>query len=276
MKWHIAIGTISLVVIVGLLAIVAVGEQERMQTFTIGFESRQIEAGAALFESNCRTCHGPLGGGIEGVAPVINALELFDGTRLTNIGFTGTVEDYLGGVLAAGRPVPSEGTNYPQRMPGWSQEYGGPLADHQIAALVAFIMNWEDRALAGDEEPVVTGESVGTDFTVNLPEGDPENGEALANGSSGCAGCHILSATGPAWLPDGDQAGIGQRAANRIEEAGYTGTAATAEEYLFESTVLTNVHIVEGYQPNIMPGNYGDRLSPQDMADLLAFMLSLQ
>jgi mono/diheme cytochrome c family protein len=276
MKWHIAIGTISLVVLTGLLAIVAVGEQERMQSFTVSYESRRIEAGAALFENNCRSCHGPQGGGIEGVAPAVNALELYDGSRMESIGFTGTVEDYIGSVIAAGRPVPSEGTSYPQRMPTWSQEYGGPLADHQIEALVTFIMNWEDRAMAGDEEPVVTGESVGTDFTVNLPEGDPENGEALANGSSGCAGCHILSATGPAWLPDGDQPGIGQRAADLIGDASYNGTASTAEEYLFESTVLTNVYIVEGYQANIMPNNYGDRLSPQDMADLLAYMLSLQ
>ncbi len=137
-------------------------------------------------------------------------------------------------------------------------------------------MNWEDRALAGDEGPVVAGDSVGTDITVNLPEGDPANGEALANGTLGCAGCHILSATGPAWMPDGSQAGIGLRAASRLEESDYSGTAATAEEYLFESTVLTNIFVVEGYEPNLMPNNYGDRLSPQDMADLIAYMLSLQ
>lgn len=276
MKWHIAIGTISLVVIVGLLAIVAVGEQERMQSFTVAYDSRRIEAGAALFENNCRSCHGPQGGGIEGVAPALNTLDLFDGSRMAAIGFTGTVEDYIGSVIAAGRPIPSEGTSYPQRMPTWSQEFGGPLADHQIDALVTFIMNWEDRALAGDEGPVVVGDRVGTDITVNLPEGDPANGEALANGILGCAGCHILSATGPAWLPAGSEPGIGQRAATRFNEDGYTGTATTAEQYLFESVVLPNIFIEEGYDPNIMPNNFGNRLSPQDMADLIAYMISLQ
>jgi cytochrome c2 len=232
MKWHIAIGTISLVVLVGLLVIVAVGEQERMQSFTVAYESRQIEAGAALFENNCRPCHGPQGGGIEGVAPALNVLAMFDGTRMENIGFTGTVEDYIGSVIAAGRPIPSEGTNYPQRMPTWSREYGGPLADHQIEALVSFIMNWEDRAVAGDQQPVFTGESVGTDITVRLPEGDASNGEDLAN-TLGCAGCHILAPTGPAWMPDGGQPGIGERAANRFNEDGYNGSATTAEQYLF-------------------------------------------
>jgi mono/diheme cytochrome c family protein len=276
MKWHIAIGTISLVVLVGLLAMVAVGEEERMQSFTAAYESRQIETGALLYENNCRSCHGPQGGGIEGVAPAVNDLALFDGSRMENIGFTGTVEDYIGSVIAAGRPIPSEGTSYPQRMPTWSREYGGPLADHQIDALVAFIINWEDRALGGDEEPAVTGETVGTDITVSLPEGDAANGEALANGPLGCAGCHLLSATGPAWMPQGDQPGIVERAATRFDEESYTGNASSVEQYLFESVVLPNAYTEEGYQSGIMPNNYGDRLTPQEMADLIAYMLSLQ
>jgi mono/diheme cytochrome c family protein len=275
MKWHIVIGTVSLVVMVGLLAIVAVGEEERMQSFTTAYESRQIETGALLFENNCRSCHGPQGRGIEGVAPAVNDLALFDGSRMENIAFTGTVEDYIGSVIAAGRPIPSEGTNYPQRMPTWSREYGGPLADHQIDALVAFIMNWEDRALGGGEAPVVTGDTVGTDITVSLPAGDAANGEQLAN-TLGCAGCHLLAETGPAWLAQGSQPGIGERAGSRFEEVGYTGTATTAEQYLFESVVLPNASIEEGYNSGIMPNNYGDRLSPQEMADLIAYMLSLQ
>jgi hypothetical protein len=40
--------------------------------------------------------------------------------------------------------------------------------------------------------------------------------------------------------------------------------------------VLPDVYVEEGYQPNIMPKNFGDRLSPQDMADLIAYMLSLR
>jgi hypothetical protein len=40
--------------------------------------------------------------------------------------------------------------------------------------------------------------------------------------------------------------------------------------------VLPNVHLEQGYDANIMPDNFGDRLSPQDMADLIAYMLSLQ
>ncbi len=37
-----------------------------------------------------------------------------------------------------------------------------------------------------------------------------------------------------------------------------------------------NAYIEEGFQPNIMPLNFADRLSSQDMADLIAYMLSLK
>ncbi len=53
-------------------------------------------------------------------------------------------------------------------------------------------------------------------------------------------------------------------------------SATSAEQYLFESVVMPNASVVEGFQPNLMPQNYADRLSAQDAADLLAYMLSLR
>lgn len=276
MKWHIALGSVFIVIAIGLLGYVALGEQERMETFTRSYHSRQIEKGASLFENNCRSCHGPQGGGIPGVAPALNTAEIFSGARLEAVGFSGTVEDYLSGVIAAGRPVPSEGTNYPQRMPTWSQEFGGPLREDQIEALVAFIMNWEDRALAGGEAPPAPASGfVGEDITVELPAGDPEAGRQLSSGALGCAGCHELSNVGPPWAGDGGP-GVGARAETRIEQGDYTGQASTAEEYLIESVVLPEAYIVEGYESGIMPPGYGGRITAQELADLVAYMLSLR
>jgi len=101
------------------------------------------------------------------------------------------------------------------------------------------------------------------------------NGEALATGQ-GCAGCHISTATGPAWLPAEGSPGIGARAATRILQDDYTGAATTAEQYLVESIVQTNLYVVPGYQANIMPAAYGDTLTAQDMADLVAYLLTLK
>jgi mono/diheme cytochrome c family protein len=280
MRWHIALGTASIAVLIGVLAFVAINEPVRMETFTAGFDARQIEIGAALYENNCRTCHGPLGEGIPGVAPSINAADLFNGERLAAVGFSGTLEDYLEGVLEYGRPVPTAGTNYPQRMPTWGQEFGGPLRDDQIDGLVAFIMNWEEQALAAAGEgdlSVPQGEMVGTDITISLPPGDAQTGASLAQGAqAGCSACHELAAVGPIWEAEGAVPGIGERAVQRIEEDEYTGQADTAEQYLLESIVNPNAYVNEGYAANLMPGDYGNRLTAQQAADLIAYMLSLR
>ena len=279
MKWQIAAG---LFLTLGLLVLtlgLALNEMPRMELFKASNDARTVESGASLFENNCRSCHGPQGKGIEGVAPAINAADLYDGSRLAAIGWSGTTDNYVRNVIAAGRPVPSAGTNYPQRMPTWSQRYGGPLRDDQVDSLVAFIMNWKDRALAEGgtaAPPTVVEGAVGTDITQALPAGDPARGKQLAEGSLGCSGCHVLAEVGPAWMAAGDQPGIGVRAESRFAQDDYTGQATDAQQYLVESVVQTNAFIVSGYQPNLMPQTFGERLTAQDLADLIAYMNSLR
>ena len=279
MRWQIALGTVAFGVLVIALVFVAAGEQDRMESFTASYASRRIEAGALLYENNCRSCHGPQGEGIPGVAPAINSADLYTGERLESIGFSGTVEDYLRGVIAAGRPVPSEGADYPQRMPTWAQEFGGPLREDQIDSLVAYIMNWEDRALAAaePEDAMSPDDTVGIDKRAVLPVGDEESGKTLVESADfGCIACHVISTVGPGWEAEGDLPAIGPRAAIRIAADDYTGEAETPEQYLLESIVNTNAYIVEGYNPALMPGDYGDRMNAQQAADILAYMQSIK
>jgi mono/diheme cytochrome c family protein len=274
MKGSIVLGTLALLGLIGAMLYITVTELDRMETAQVAYASRAIESGALEFESRCRSCHGPQGRGTP-LAPALNTVALFDGSRLEAAGFSGTVEDYVRGTIAAGRPIPSEGANYPQRMPTWSERFGGPLRDDQVDALVAFIMNWEDRALAEAPE-LPPDQAVGTDLTQTLPEGDAARGQTLAEGPLGCAACHTLSTVGPAWAGDGTTPGIGTRAAARVSEAGYSGAATDGEQYLLESMVDPNVHLVAGFEPNLMPGNFAGRLSPQDAADLIAYMLTFE
>ncbi|MEW6568666.1 MAG: c-type cytochrome [Chloroflexota bacterium] len=277
MKTHIMLGTLALGATLATLAFVAVGEQQRMARFTESYHARQIEAGAALFENLCRSCHGPQGRGLPGVAPAINAPDLFNGQRLQALGYAGTVEDFVRGVISAGRPVPSAGASYPARMPTWSQRFGGPLRDDQVEALVAFIMNWKDQVLAGEAATLAApaGQTVGTDIEVALPAGRADAGAALAE-SLGCTGCHVLSTVGPAWNPSSTEPGIGERAAARIGQADYAGHATTAQQYLVESTLLPDAYVVPGHAAGVMPPSYGQRLTAQDLADLVAYLLTLR
>ena len=50
----------------------------------------------------------------------------------------------------------------------------------------------------------------------------------------------------------------------------------SAVEYLRTSIIDPNTYIVEGFQPNIMPSNFGEKLTLQDMADLLAFLKTFE
>jgi mono/diheme cytochrome c family protein len=275
-KWHILIGFLTAGAAVVLLGIIALNEPVRMESFSRSYHSRQVEEGARIFENNCRPCHGPQGEGSP-LAPALNTASLFNGERLAAVAFTGTLEDYVKGVVSSGRPVPSEGANYPQRMPTWSQEFGGPMRPDQIESVVAFVLNWEERALVAAEPTPVTGEPMmGTNIQIELPPGDAERGRALADGTLGCTVCHSLTPVGPAWAASGDQPALGERAALRVEQADYAGEAGTPEQYLIESVADPNAYLVPGFTANVMPINFADRITLQQMADLMAHMLSFR
>jgi mono/diheme cytochrome c family protein len=234
--------------------------------------------GAELYENNCRGCHGPQGEGIAGLCPPLNDRFFFD-ERLAEVGWSGTQQDYIISTIATGRMVSTRPELYAgggkPAMPPWSDHYGGPLRDDQIQSIATFIMNWEPTAGQITASPAVgEGEAVGTDITVELPAGDPASGEALAN-SQGCLACHNVAAVAPVWAATTDAPGIGTRAAARLEQGDYTGEAETPEQYLFESIVNPHVFLADGFGP-IMPNDYGAKLTPQDLADLVAYLLTLE
>ncbi len=93
-------------------------------------------------------------------------------------------------------------------------------------------------------------------------EGDPVNGQVLYAGNLACQTCHSSDGTlivGPTFQ------GLGQRAAERIE-------GVSAGQYIIESILRPNDYVVEGYVAGIMPQNFSERLSAQELADLLAFL----
>ncbi|MCA9913378.1 MAG: cytochrome c [Anaerolineae bacterium] len=100
-----------------------------------------------------------------------------------------------------------------------------------------------------------------------LPEGDAERGAALfsesINGAPTCSSCHALTderMTGPGL------AGYSERAASQVE-------GESAEEYTYQSIVRPSAHLVEGYG-NLMYAEYRSRLSEQQVADLMAYLLT--
>jgi mono/diheme cytochrome c family protein len=275
---QIFLGTIILTATVILVLVYGLNEEHRMAETKLAVRARQIEEGAELFESQCSRCHGTQGTGIPGLCPPLNDRYFFD-ERLTEIAWSGTMEDYIVSTASSGRLSSTRPEQYPGQgvpsMPSFADSFGGPLREDQIRSIAIYIMNWEETAEEILPPPTPSGPVVGSDITKELPEGDPQNGEALS-ASLGCTACHITAPTGPSWLAGADQPGIGERAELRLAEATYTGSATNAQEYLFESIVLPNTHLVSGYAEGVMPNTYANSLTDQDMADMIAYLLTLK
>ena len=71
-----------------------------------------------------------------------------------------------------------------------------------------------------------------------------------------------MKVVGPSWY------NLANNAATRI-------AGKSAPLYLYHSITLPNQHILEGFLPNLMPQTYADQLGEQDMADLIAYLLTL-
>jgi cytochrome c oxidase subunit 2 len=92
-------------------------------------------------------------------------------------------------------------------------------------------------------------------------------GKSLA-ARNGCAACHSADGSalvGPTWL------GL-----FGTEERFTDGSTAVVDEaYLVESIVDPNAKIVEGFLPDVMPKDFGDKLSDQDIEAIIAYIKSL-
>ncbi len=272
MTVRVVLGSILVAATMMIVAFVILNEPARMADFEAGYTGRSIEAGAAIFSTSCVGCHGVQGQGIEGVAPALNAADLFNGARMKEIGWAGTTKDYIRAAIAGGRPRASAAfATYPNRMPTWNQQYGGPLRPDQIENLVDFVMNWESSTVAANNAPpAAVVDAVGTDVNTALPVGDAARGDTFFHGKGDggkypCSACHSLTAgqtlVGPSL------AGIATRGATTV--AGYS-----AEQYVHESVVQPNAHVVEGFNSGIMPQTFGAQMTKQELADIIAFLMT--
>lgn len=97
--------------------------------------------------------------------------------------------------------------------------------------------------------------------------GDPLNGQLLYNGELACAGCHL----GEARVAPPTEGTYTRVLDVRLLDPALSGYTPT--QYLVESIVNPGHYVVPGYT-NIMVSNFGDRLSLQQLADVLAFLES--
>lgn len=222
---------------------------------------------------------------------IANGYDIDTPERLSQVGWEGSLRSYVYTTLVHGRPGSQNYWATGQGMAAWGQVAGGPLRADQLDDLTNYIMNWDkgsnwtvddlnnvqqyakipvDAALAAVAAPSGDVELVGTDvddIVAGLADytGDPNNGQTIYNGIYGCAGCHGNAVVAPltenTWL----SAVNGERGA---------ANASDPTRYIVESIVQPGNYIVEGYMAGAMPANFGERMSYQDMADILAYLQS--
>lgn len=227
--------------------------------------------------------------------------------RPQNVLWSGTLESFILTTLIHGRPVSN---NYwpigssGAGMVAWSQTAGGPLRMDQLEDLTAYILNWNREWTLDDlfavqqfaiepadpsplqaqiEQLQASGGEIQTAVGTNVRQivadletatGDPARGEQLYhsqarsfNGTTlACNGCHLQEGAGTGPQTNGTMTRV---EAERLQDPALAGY--TARQYLVESIVQPGNYVVPNFQ-NVMIPNFGDNLSLQDLADLLAYM----
>ncbi|MEL7436331.1 MAG: c-type cytochrome, partial [Chloroflexota bacterium] len=161
--------------------------------------------------------------------------------------------------------------------------YAEQITVQDLADMVAYIRTLEiesadasDETASTDVDPMATcsqDDVLGCTEIVAQLTGNDLRGEGLYNGTTlpafgmalGCAGCHTAGVLGPATE------GTWQRTIDeRLTLSDFADYSV--EQFVIEAIIHPNNYIPEGYTEGVMPGNYAEQLSAQDIADLLAFL----
>lgn len=219
--------------------------------------------GRRLYNSNCAGCHGLDGHGSD------KGVNIAENMKLRNL-----PDAQLSDIISGG--VPGTG------MPAFSS-----LSATQVHAVVDYV-----RALQGKRNAQVL-------------VGDPKRGKEIFFGKGTCSTCHAISGEGGFLGPDLSSYAYGASAAaireevtkqRRIPPYGYTAATLTADDgshmqglirnednfsIQFQSTdgafhflQKTELHNLNRQETSLMPSDFGERLTRDELNNLVAFLMS--
>jgi mono/diheme cytochrome c family protein len=147
----------------------------------------------------------------------------------------------------------------------WPDFPGKNLRWFIVATLVLFVATLgavevfakePEEATAGETTTEPAGTTTQATQPPPPPAGDPAAGKLVFN-AQGCGSCHAFSAAGSSGSvgPNLDEALKGKDAA-----------------FVRESIADPNKEIAPGYPASVMPGNFGETLTPKELDDLVAFL----
>ncbi|MEP7287396.1 MAG: c-type cytochrome [Chloroflexota bacterium] len=119
----------------------------------------------------------------------------------------------------------------------------------------------KDRPTAG---PITPGAAF---VAATAGPGDASRGERIFSSVGTCSTCHDTS--------NGNTI-VGPSLKGVASRAGQREPGKTADQYLHESILTPNAFVVSSFSPNIMPQNFGQLLTPQQIEDVTAYLKTLQ
>lgn len=229
-----------------------------------------IALGERVFDGKgtCTLCHSAVGGR----APLLDTAAVIADERLADERYQGeadTAEAYLlesmvkpsAYVVAGFGKAGSNDTESP--MPNVASG-GIGMSDVEISAVIAYL-----QELAGVEvtveipsaEPDIEPADESQSESAAVIESKPvilEDAEAII-AKHACGACHKIAGQQGALGPDLTQIG-----------------ALRDEAFLRRAIIEPNVEVTDGFQPNLMPGNYGEQLYANELEVLVAYLAGLK
>jgi mono/diheme cytochrome c family protein len=188
----ITLGLLAIVAAIAITALIGLGEPQRMSTAEVGFHNRRAENGAQMFSQYCANCHGD--NAVGGICPPLNEKSgLYGGNvgegvawRLEQLGWNREQPyEYIVSTISRGVPVSTRPEQFAgnrdelhpdvMAMPAWSQRYGGPLRDDQVADLATYLTNFSEFIPKDDIEKAkaVVGQPPATARPTRAPSATP-------------------------------------------------------------------------------------------------------
>ena len=174
-----------------------------------------------------------------------------------SVGLALVAGTFVAFALVSALVVPRRWPQFPGQRLGWFIAATLVLFVGTLAAVEVFAKESEEpEAAEAVKEKRSTGPGTTTQARPPASKGDPAAGKGLFE-AQGCGGCHAFSAAGTSATigPNLDQVLKGKDA-----------------EFVRESVVDPNKEIAKGYPPNVMPQDFGQKLSAKEIDDLVAFL----
>jgi hypothetical protein len=113
------------------------------------------------------------------------------------------------------------------------------------------------------------------DLDIELPEGDSNRGLSRALQLE-CVFCHVHGRVDLGFGAAEGLPSVLERGDLRIADPAYEGSASTNREYIIESALLPEVYVIPGDWGQAMFTDYGDRMTEQDLADIIAWLSTFE